>query len=443
MDKRTILSYIDALAADRLARFIIEGRITISELSENGLDDSKKRRIEEELERIKEVETDFWNKINKESLSDLLTYVEKYPLGKFSEEAKLLIEKIKFVEEKKIIEKNETLHIIRSNPNHLNPYEIKDLLSKGIIASHELVNLNIPERIVSNITNLQPLSLPDRASNEYISDQRENTEIFFWGFMGSGKTTAIGAVLKKADKNGYLRREPNGSGFDYMTRLINIFNGDIGYLPNPSTANLNWYLSFSLKNNNEKYARKISLIDISGEIFQLFYNVNAGLGLESEEKRKTFDDLNKILNNNNRKIHFFFIEYNKHELLDKDLLQVNYLDAASIFFERNKIFGKKTDGIYVVVTKSDLIQNTSYDHLVDNSKRYLNENYTSFVNALRDRCREYGINGGLLTVEPFSIGKVYFQRYCQFDLEPASRILKIFMENIKQDKKCFFDIFKK
>jgi hypothetical protein len=50
-------------------------------------------------------------------------------------------------------------------------------------------------------------------------------------------------------------------------------------------------------------------------------------------------------------------------------------------------------------------------------------------------CSKYGINGGKLTIEPFSLGEVYFKDICNFDGKTAGKILDILMKRISKDDK--------
>ena len=160
--------------------------------------------------------------------------------------------------------------------------------------------------------------------------------------------------------------------------------------------------------------------------------------------------MNNFLSSNNRKIHFFFIDYDRENRPDGNgLTQSNYLEAASTYFNNNKVFGNSTDAIYVVLTKSDLLidengNKVNNENRLEYAKRHLNsENYISFINTLKTICKKHSINAGKLTVEPFSLGKVYFQDICNFDGSTADNIVQILMDRIPVSRKSFFDVFNK
>jgi hypothetical protein len=161
-----------------------------------------------------------------------------------------------------------------------------------------------------------------------------------------------------------------------------------------------------------------------------------------------FNSLNVFLKSNNRKVHFFFIDYDKENRPDKDgLKQSDYLNAASTYFQNYQVFGNTTDAIFVVLTKSDLLldedgNSVPKNKILEYTKKYLDQNnYLAFINTLKNSCQKYGINGGKLTVEPFSLGKVYFKKICDFDSSSASKIVEILMKRIPGTKSSFLDIF--
>jgi len=101
------------------------------------------------------------------------------------------------------------------------------------------------------------------------------------------------------------------------------------------------------------------------------------------------------------------------------------------------------------LTKSDLLRDESGNEVkrerwVEYAKNYLNENnYKAFIETLKDICKKEGINGGKVTIEPFSLGKVYFQKIGDFDGRSAENLLEILMQRIPGSKTSLFDIFNK
>jgi hypothetical protein len=363
--------------------------------------------------------------------------LDKIPEGKHVQEA--------LEQERRRIQaaKSKVLFDIKNNPNTYVPQQIKDYWQNGTITRRELQACDIPDDVIEAIleSDLAPVRLnfgypPDSIPSGY-------TEMYFWGIPGSGKTCALAALLSTAHKAGYLNIAA-GPGCDYMIGLKNIFSDDLAVLPPPTPVDTMQYLPFTLQKTNEKHPRCVSLIELSGENFQCFLYLNAGKGMPTEYHRKTFDMLRRFLSGDNRKIHFFFIDCDRQNKKDNyGYLQSDYLEAAATYFTDNEVFGKSTDAIYVALTKSDLMRDEAgnkvpADKRKEYAEEYLNkEGFKSFVSVLKGICKKHSINSGRLTIEPFSLGKVYFQQICRFDDSSANNIIEILIDRIKPNKKSF------
>ena len=442
MDKKAILDNVQNLTAEQLFKEINYENVTLTELVDTEQLDSFKRKLIISLLKKQESEDDLvWERArngNELSLHDYISCGYK----RHKEEALMKIKDFEDHRQKAIHEKNKILNQLKRNYNSYTPGIINKYLKDGIISEPDLLDCNIPQSIIDKLNNIvqprlhlgdTPASIPDGF-----------TEVYFWGIPGSGKTCALAATLSTAEKLGYLDIA-TGPGYDYMTRLKNIFARDSAVLPPPSPVETTQYLPFILKKGNDK-ARSVSLIELSGEIFQCFYRKNANLPMLTQHHENTFESLIRFLKGSNRKIHFFFIDFEKENDPDADgYKQGDYLSAASTFFRNNDIFGKATDAIYVVITKSDLMPDkNTYDERVAHSKQYLSSNnFSAFINSLKDRCNQHSINAGKLTVEPFSLGKVFFQQICDFDKSSAENIINILIDRIPPNKKSILDFFNK
>jgi hypothetical protein len=463
MEKDFILKNIEELSAQQLSDVISQGIVTLDDLkATNNLDNTKRKAIIAILAEKEKVaialqtqkdkeEDDAWENAKYGNENSFRDYITNFPNGKYVKEAKDRIDDLETQRRNQRAEKQNILDKIKQNPNYYNPNEIIDYLGTGTLTKDEIINYcEIPESAISNLDKIKTPFLQLGETPKSIPEGY--TEVYFWGGTGSGKTCALGAVLQMADKKGYLNIAA-GPGYNYTNQLKNIFshNGEADdFLPAPSPVETTQYLPFSLKQVNERVVRSVSLIELSGEIFKCFFNKNAGLQLPTQSHEDTFNSLNSFLKSNNRKIHFFFIDYNKDNKPDGNgITQSDYLSAASTFFENNDVFNKSTDAIYIVLTKSDLMldQNgnviNDYNQRVNFAKTYLQDNYISFINAIKNSCKKYSINGGKVEVEPFSLGKVYFRDICDFEGTSAEKIVKILIERIPGTKKSILDIFNK
>lgn len=449
MEESIILANIDSLTAEQLFVEIKEGNITLEKLMRTGDLSVVKRNKISALQRELDVkDEEEWNRARSEgNEASLIDYIEKYPAGKYIAEARLLISFIGTQRENNQAKKQKILSDLRANPNSYDSSQISSYLN-NTISIDELINCGIPPSAIENLQNVEIKKLELGRTPEAIPSGF--TEVYFWGAPGSGKTCALGALLQVANTKGYLNLAA-GPGYRYANQLMSVFSDDgvaNDYLPGPTPLENTQYLPFTLKRPNERAVRSVSLIELSGEIFKCFFDLTAGDPLQSQSHVDTFNTLNSFLKNNNRKIHFFFIDYNRNNRPDENMIsQSQYLAAASTYFKNHKIFGKSTDAIFVVLTKSDLMRDESgnevrRDQWLEYAKNYLNENnYRSFINTLKDICKKEGINGGKLTVEPFSLGKVYFQHICDFNGSSASTLVEILMERVPGTQASIFDVF--
>ena len=370
---------------------------------------------------------------------DLRAYVSKFPEGIHVAAAKAKIKEIVVKRDRIRRYILVMLEDLAQNPNSHDASEICDYIEQGFLNEEELIETGIPEDIVRGITkNVRPsLNLgetPDGIPQGY-------TEVYFWGIPGSGKTCALAAILGTADKLGYLDISA-GPGYDYMTKLKNLFVRRNAVLPAPTPSDNTQYLPLVLKKPEEKYGRSVSLLELSGEIFRCFYVYIANQQWPSEMHKDTFEKVEKFLASSNRKIHFFFIDYgSKNEPDAEGLTQTDFLKAASTYFKNKKVFNKTTDAIYVVLTKSDLMScGNSRAERIEEGRAYLqNDGYNSFINTLKNSCEVNRINAGKLTLEPFSLGNVYFRQICNFDPASARQIIEILMDRIQPTKTSVFD----
>jgi hypothetical protein len=448
MDKNDIFSNIDDFSAERLFDFINQGIVTLDELRDTGeLDATKRKAITSLQKNIEQEDDNAWNicceNYTENSFSE---YINSYPNGKHILDARNIKSKLEEERIKKEKEKEKILNDIIREPNNFSADTIRDFLNDGFLTHNLLLEKGISAEIIDKL--IKNDSAPDFELGKTPQSIPDGfTEVYFWGIRGSGKTTALSAVLSTANKKGLLEIA-QGPGYNYMLQLQNLFSENISILPTGTPTEKTQYLPFTLKENHEKNSRSVSLIELSGEIFQCFLYKNAGKKLPTIQHEETFSTLINYLNGKNRKMHFFFVDYNKGNNKDQDgYTQSQYLNGAATFFNNPEynIFGKTTDAIYVVVTKSDLIPNENKTKK-EQVKEYLNDSnnyYLGFINSLRDKCIKHSINGERIIGTPFSLGKVYFEQICEFNPKTAENIIDILMRRITPSGKSILDVFNK
>lgn len=438
MDKEQILNNVPSLSAEQLSAEINKGKVTMPELMQTGfLNSVKRRKITESQEESRLLDDQAWANAEFGTERDLLDYINNFPNGANVEEAKNLVRIKRDEAAQKHRERETILDKIEKNSNQYRQTQIQAFLANGTLTEADLIDRGIPHQVIDLInqtsTNFELGESPDFIPSGY-------TEVYFWGVPGSGKTCVLSAILSKAEREGNLEIA-TGPGYNYMYQLKNIFSDNYAVLPNPTHFEKTQYLPFAIRETSKK-SRSISLIELSGEIFECFYFDNARLPQKSLRHQETFDSLLNHLKSDNRKMHFFFIDYqigNNND--DSGLKQIDYLDAAATYFKNNKIFSKTTDAIYVVLTKSDLMNRPKEEWVEGAIEHLKSNNFISFTNSLKAICEQNSINAGKLTVEPFSIGDVHFRKFCSFDDASAGRILEILNERIPARGKSILDVF--
>ncbi|MBO7636480.1 MAG: hypothetical protein J6S89_07865 [Paludibacteraceae bacterium] len=447
MEKNKILRNVSSLTAEQLFEEEKQGNVTFKEVDETGeLSPAKRRRWRELKEEEERLDDEVWEQAKYGNEEDLREYIRRFPNGKHVSEAKDAIDGIIIGRKNREADKEKLLEKIRSNPNsdETDIEEIKIKLRDGTISKSDLINrCAIPEYIVESIEEVEPISFDRFESGVKFSIPEGFTEVYFWGVPGSGKTCALAAVLKQADMMGYLNIG-GGVGGDYAETLCNIYeDSGVSYLPPSTDQDYTQFLPFTLKKKDEKFPRSVALIELSGELFRCFYCKEKQIKFDKPELEDTFNHLNQLLASKNRKIHFFFVDYDVKNKKDKyHRTQKQYLKAAANYFQNPKnsrVFQEKTDAIYVILTKSDLMSK-SYEDQLNKAGEYLHgTDFISFTNTLIGFCGNR-INGGRLLYEPFTLGEVYFNKLCGFDGTAAGRIVDILMRRIVPQKKSIFDV---
>lgn len=444
MTRENILDNLDDFSAKQLCEAIQKGMVSLEELQSTGnLDASKRRAIRACLDEAKTEEEQCWRDAQSaDDESGYLTYLDRFPNGAYVLLARNAIERIRREHSQRRFERERLLSDIKENPNAYSLQIIRRHLSDGNLDRTNLLDIGIPEEVIDILYQKgTPPNLNWQLGEPPHEIPEGYTEVYFWGIPGSGKTTALSAVLGTADNKGWLETK-EGPGYIYMTQLVNLFKNRVARLPPGNNIDDTQYLPFTLKKPG-KDKISVSLIELSGEIFQCFLNSNANLPLPTLQHEETFNKLLSMLKGSNRKIHFFFVDYHRSNTADQeDLTQANYLNAAATFFNNSdfNLFKQATDYIYIILTKSDLINGDDASKITQMSN-YLNKNYKSFVESLKAKCKEHEINHGRLMATHFSLGRVYFSEICEFNETTALNIIDILMNKIPSSKKNILDVF--
>lgn len=332
------------------------------------------------------------------------------------------------------------LELIRQDHNLLSSAACNDIISRGILNRNDLSKCGIDNGFINKmLTNARSQNFEPARPLQTIAEPC--TEVYFWGIPFSGKTCALGAILSAA-KNGLAARSmiPDNScqGFGYMNRLSTIFSpGRICRLPGGIPVTSTYEMRFDLEDQEHKI-HHVACIDLAGELFTCMFMKDAGEQMR-EDQKQALETLHNILlenRSNNRKIHFFVIEYGAEKRIYNGLPQAEYLNSAAAHLNSIGLFDSNTDAIYVLISKVD---NASYEgSLEEHLLKYMTKNYLGFYNNLLLICKEHGINKGRVKIVPFSIGNVCFKDYCQFDATSATKMVDLLVRYSCFEKQGFW-----
>ncbi len=332
------------------------------------------------------------------------------------------------------------LELIRQDHNLLSSAACNDIISRGILNRNDLSKCGIDNGFINKmLTNARSQNFEPARPLQTIAEPC--TEVYFWGIPFSGKTCALGAILSAA-KNGLAARSmiPDNScqGFGYMNRLSTIFSpGRICRLPGGTPVTSTYEMRFDLEDQEHKI-HHVACIDLAGELFTCMFIKDAGEQMR-EDQKQALETLHNILlenRSNNRKIHFFVIEYGAEKRIYNGLPQAEYLNSAAAHLNSIGLFDSNTDAIYVLISKVD---NASYEgSLEEHLLKYMTKNYLGFYNNLLLICKEHGINKGRVKIVPFSIGNVCFKDYCQFDATSATKMVDLLVRYSCFEKQGFW-----
>jgi hypothetical protein len=426
-DKEFYIKHVAELSAQDLSEGIQDDAVTFKELQNTGDFSALKQKQVNDIQEKFTKEDNAYNEAT--SLQQLRDFLRNYPQSRRCDAVKNKI--IKREKEEKDAQEARINHI-RRNINEYTPDEIKNEIDEKLL--HDLCEtLGIDYNVVTNYDE------PQLKFNDIPETESEvptgYTDVFFWGIPSSGKTCALAAILRTI-KDKYTMTSPaiaKKFGATYRDSLVNIFNHKTGYLPAATQKDRTQYMPFLVKKREETNYRQISFFELSGEVFKYFYELDNGSDILEQDDRdhvqSAFRTLNLLLNSQNQKIHFFFIDFNQETKGTKDkhnLTQENYLASAATYFrDHNDIFKKRTDAVYIVITKADEIKGENKAEL---GKQFLADNFGSFMDVVKTRCKKDSVD---FNVKLFSIGDVFFKRICRLNYTYAENFVEDLLKKVK------------
>ena len=344
---------------------------------------------------------------------------------------------------KGMITKTDLENMICDNRNLLDAGTVKQCVDEGLVDAKALVNGGIDQKFIDRLGTIPEDVLPQAGRIDSIPGP--TTEVYFWGIPSSGKTCALGTILAAARGGTVAKsmRVEDCQGSLYQMILSQIFRRENFYctLPGRTPVDTNFAIRTVIEDFDKK-DHSVTLIDMAGELFcSILWQKH---GLEENIKHNhlmALEEFQKMLVTNksdNPKYHFFIIEYGKEEKKYKGFDQDTYLEYGIRFLNDSGVLADAKNGLFVIVTKTDLIRKDIDEnqdpnqYLVD----FLNERYPNFFAQLQLYCERNGIWGGKFPDPiPFDIGEVCFKNYCQVKTERAKAIVEILLSPPKSKPK--------
>ena len=302
---------------------------------------------------------------------------------------------------------------------------IQNLLQSNTIDENDLFNLGLNNAQINWIKQFSKERDDNRNEWADLPPLRDSsTDVYLFGPGASGKTTLLAGILYNAENHGMLRPDnTNPAGVKYMDMIKKCIRD--GHLPPRTSVDFLNYISVDLRNSRNDF-HKINLIEMSGERFERSYN---------QSDLSNTIGANQYLNNQNRKLIFFVVDYTidlfKLDAYDDVSNQDVIRNVLQLLAEDGTL--KKSDSLNIVVTKSDLISK-DYEEAKAGAIQYIQERYRTVYNLCNEYKRDFNIRS--FDIIPASLGEFLLPDIYNFDPTSSNKILyKIINESRFERKK--------
>ncbi|MCR5360387.1 MAG: hypothetical protein K6E73_00055 [Bacteroidales bacterium] len=313
--------------------------------------------------------------------------------------------------------------------------ETEDLTELGISSS----DVEYMEKF-KGVRNLA--SEPLEENKKYVLPA-DNTEVYFWGLPGSGKTCCLGSMLSQSRNLGYYDSFEGTLGADYFEVLSNVFKQDrLCSLVQSTNETSIAYARYTFNHHKKFGKRQCCLIDLAGETFKAMRDRQRHKEM-SEDKARCLDVATDFLKDTrNRKLHFFIVPYLEdpsENVKGADVSMEDFLHVCMQYLKVNKVFNNSTDGIYIIVTKTDMMPGVTDEERDAKANEYVRSNFPSLYNALTEVCKDNYINkfeSQPVKILAFSIGELLTTDICRFDPKGGTRLIDIVCDKSKKKMGC-------
>lgn len=285
-----------------------------------------------------------------------------------------------------------------------------------------------------------------------------NTDVYFWGVPGSGKSTVLAGLLNVGQVGSlHLQILTQGvhAGYPYAQLLKNYLNNKL-FPARTRTRNAQGNPFADPANDNQDNGiddKFIQIIDAKLEVGDGSEHLLSIIEMPGERTLdfaaapvkdiKKLDELlgsgtRQLFMNANRKVFFFVIDPNSRKQFNINyrgtIVQVDQagvLDALVQFLKDVPGLAEKVDAVHVILSKSDMLENPNDLECIGNTVLDGYRNVITVLGRLCDAARgninaQCGHRPHLFT---FSLGKVYPGNMNQYKKDDAIKILKVIAAN--------------
>jgi hypothetical protein len=289
--------------------------------------------------------------------------------------------------------------------------DIQNGLNRGLLQESDLIGFGLSYDFIERLKNYVQITaiFPTQAQLPVL--RNNSTDIYFLGMPSSGKSTMLAALFSYCNSVGILRNVVDNSfGNKYKNQLV--LGMAQGHLPSSTPTEFINFIPVNMRYPGTSKDQQLNFLDMAGEKFR---NVANG-GMDEFQKYQDY------LSNQNNKGLIFVLDYfanNRVECLRQD----QNLQEVLALIEQFGIL-KKTDAVYLVVTKADLFPSENKQRFADD---YIDNNYRNFLNACQEAKRKYKFE---LKSFPFSIGPTRFSYILEDCIPTTNRNLEVYPKKL-------------
>lgn len=304
---------------------------------------------------------------------------------------------------------NKTLHELISNPNAASSEEVRDMLQNGIITAAELASV-LGSSDVNGIINQgqRQVTIEDIEGNVQLKDDEEFTQVYVWGQNKSGKTAVLGALATAIQtEHTLISCTSKGKSRQRLAKLTKYFSGSKRHyspLVDENTHAMQVYhIECHRREGLTKKSYPLTLIEA---------NIDNSLQLWSE--------LHSFYRKPNNKIHIFCFDCSLPPVLQKEQAR-KFLEVMTKLKEKKVL--ETSVGIYVLVTKTDLMLRVPVEHRANTAQTLITAGQQQLWQTIVNACYEMNIYDS--TPIPFSIGDSILRDLIRPDLRNATDFLEM------------------